>query len=33
MHGVDGVAVVADDILIFGKGNNMKEAQCQMRLC
>ena len=29
MHGIDGVAVVADDILIFGKGDNMKEAQSQ----
>ena len=29
MHGIDEVAVVADDILIFGKGDNMKEAQCQ----
>ena len=29
MHGIDGVAVVADGILIFGKGDNMKEAQCQ----
>ena len=28
MHGIYGVAVVADDILIFGKGDNMKEAQC-----
>ena len=27
--GIDGVAVLADDILIFGKGDNMKEAQCQ----
>ena len=29
LYGIDGVAVVADDILIFGKGDNMKEAQCQ----